>query len=51
MFRYHRLYLHLYFYIGFLVWNVVVFKKEPPLGMNDGAVVNEEWYCLNLYYA
>lgn len=37
--------------------NIVVFKKEnkqtkePPLGMNDDAVVNEEWYCLNLYNA
>lgn len=47
----HRLYSHLYFYIGFYSWNIVVFKvKEPPFGMTD-AVVNEEWYCLNLYNA
>lgn len=24
---------------------------EPPFGMSDGAMVNEEWYGLNLYNA
>lgn len=24
-------------------------KNKPPFGMNDGAVVNEEWFRLNFY--
>lgn len=29
---------------------IIVFKsKEPPIGMTEGAVVNEEWYPQNLY--
>lgn len=34
----HRLYSHLYFYIGFYSWNIVVFKKKESTLWND-------WCC------